>query len=74
MSQNRDFTRGFVAIERFLMLMIYSKKIGTKRLYRNLQVVAIQNQRFCNWEVPLFYIYIYIKRRVSFGMSSYMEF
>ena len=31
MSQNRGFTRGFVAIERFLILMIYSEKIGTKR-------------------------------------------
>ena len=28
MSQNRGFTRGFVAIERFLILMIYSKKSG----------------------------------------------
>ena len=52
MSQNRGFTRGFVAIERFLTLMIYSKKIGTKRLCRNSEVVAIQRCR--NWEVPLY--------------------
>ena len=52
MSQNRGFTRGFVAIERFLILMIYSKKIGTRQLYRNSEVVAIQRCR--NWEVLLY--------------------
>ena len=50
MSQNRDFSLGFVAIERFLILKIYSKKIGAKRLCRNSEVVAIQRCR--NWEVP----------------------
>ena len=30
--KTRGFTRGFVAIEKFLILMIYSKKIGIKRL------------------------------------------
>ena len=46
MSQNRGLTRGFVAIERFLILMIYS------RLCRNSEVVAIQRCR--NWEVALY--------------------
>ena len=32
MLQNRGFTRGLVAIERFLILMINNKKIGTRRL------------------------------------------
>ena len=41
MSQNRGFTRGFAAIERFSILRIYSKKIRTKQLCRNSEVVAI---------------------------------
>ena len=45
MSQNGGFTGGFVAIERFLILIIYSKKIGTKRLCCNSEVVAIQRCR-----------------------------
>ena len=52
MTQNRGFTLGFVAIERFLILMIHSKKIRTKRLCHNSEVVAIQRCR--NWEVPLY--------------------
>ena len=47
MSQNRGFTRGFVAIERFLLLMIYSKKIGTKRLCCNSEVVSIGRSTVC---------------------------
>ena len=52
MSQNRGFTRAFVAIVRFLIIMIYCRKIRTKPLCRNLEVVTIQ--RCCNWEVALY--------------------
>ena len=52
MSQNRSFTRGFVAIERNLDDDDDSEKIGTKQLCRNSEVVAIQRGR--NWEVPLY--------------------
>ena len=58
MSQNRGFTRGFVANARFLILMIYTKKIGTKRLCRNSEVITIQ--RCCNWEVALYFTGILI--------------
>ena len=52
MSQNRGFTRSFVAIERFLILIMYSQKIGIKRLCRNSEVVTIKRCR--NWEVSLY--------------------
>ena len=51
MSLNRAFTSGFTAIERFLILMLNSKKIGAKRLCHNSEVVTIQRCR--NWEVAL---------------------
>ena len=65
MSQNRGFTRGFVALERFLILIIYSKKIGTKRLCRNSEDIAIQ--RCHNWEVPLYKGTIVVLISLSLG-------
>ena len=71
MSQGRGFTRGFVAIERFLILMIYSKKIGTKRMCRNSEVVAIQRCR--NWEVPLYIISLSLQQTQTFIFLFYSE-